>query len=133
MRTTFTQLVGCEVPVQQAPIGFAAALPALPIAVARAGGHGMLAGVRMPVGDLALRLREINAAVRSYGVNLILPLADEETLETAAALAPLVELYLGGPTAALVSRLHSNGALVSWQIVSAHEARAAVDAGSTWS
>ena len=83
----------------------------------------------MPVGDLAVRLREINAGVRSYGVNLILPLADEETLETAGALAPLVEVYLGEPTAALVSRLHSNGALVSWQVVSAHEARAAVDAG----
>ena len=48
MSTSFTRLVGCEVPIQQAPIGFAAALPELPLAVAAAGGHGMLAGVRMP-------------------------------------------------------------------------------------
>lgn len=129
MATAFTRLVGCELPIQQAPIGFAAALPELPIAVAEAGGHGMLAGVRMPPADLAERLQIISARTRAFGVNLIEPLLDEGTLETAAEHAPLVELYLGQPTATVVERASAGGALVSWQVISAKEARAAEAAG----
>ena len=89
----------------------------------------MLAGVRMPASDLAERLRTIGASTRSFGVNLIEPLLDDSALESAAAHAPLVELYLGEPTPALVARAAAGGALVSWQIISAEEARAAEAAG----
>jgi nitronate monooxygenase len=129
MTTAFTRLVGCELPIQQAPIGFPAALPRLPIAVAEAGGHGMLAGVKMPPADLAERLRAIGARTRAFGVNLIEPFLEEGTLETAAEHAPLVELYLGEPSPSIVARASAGGALVSWQIVSAEEARAAEAAG----
>jgi nitronate monooxygenase len=129
MSTAFTRLVGCELPIQQAPIGFPAAVPELPLAVAAAGGHGMLAGVRMPAPDLAERLQMMRARTQAFGVNLIEPLADQETLETAAAHAPLVELYLGEPTPALVQAASAGGALVSWQVISAEEARAAEAAG----
>jgi nitronate monooxygenase len=97
MATAFTELVGCEVPIQQAPVGYAAAQPELPVAVAEAGGHGMLAGVRMATPDLAERLQAIGARTRAFGVNLIEPLLEHDTLETAAEHAPLVELYLGEP------------------------------------
>jgi nitronate monooxygenase len=129
MSTAFTRLVGCELPIQQAPIGFAAAVPQLPLAVAAAGGHGMLAGVRMPAGDLAERLQFVRARTRAFGVNLIEPLVDDETLEVAAVHAPLVELYLGAPAPAIVQRASAGGALVSWQVISAEEARAAEAAG----
>jgi nitronate monooxygenase len=129
MSTAFTRLVGCALPIQQAPIGFAAALPELPIAVAAAGGHGMLAGVRMPAADLADRLQAIRARTSAFGVNLIEPLLEEDALETAAEHAPVVELYLGWPTAATVERGSAGGALVSWQVISAEEARAAEAAG----
>jgi nitronate monooxygenase len=129
MSTAFTRLVGCELPIQQAPIGFAAAVPELPLAVAAAGGHGMLAGVRMPAADLADRLQFMRARTRAFGVNLIEPLVDDETLEIAAAHAPVVELYLGAPTPALVQRASAGGALVSWQVISGEEARAAEAAG----
>jgi nitronate monooxygenase len=129
MSTAFTRLVGCALPIQQAPIGFAAALPELPIAVAAAGGHGMLAGVRMPAADLADRLQAIRARTRAFGVNLIEPLLEEGVLETAAEHAPVVELYLGRPTAATVERASAGGALVSWQVISGEEARAAEAAG----
>ena len=104
MSTSFTRLVGCEVPIQQAPIGFAAALPELPLAVAAAGGHGMLAGVRMPASDLAERLRSHPRAARARSGSTSSSRCWTTALETAAAHAPLVELYLGEPTPALVAR-----------------------------
>jgi nitronate monooxygenase len=129
MSTAFTRLVGCELPIQQAPIGFAAGLPDLPLAVAAAGAHGMLAGVRMPTADLAERLQFLRARTRAFGVNLIEPLLEEDTLDIAAEYAPVVELYLGAPTPATVERASAAGALVSWQVISAEEARAAEAAG----
>ncbi len=127
--TAFTRLVGCELPIQQAPVGYAAALPDLPLAVAGAGAHGVLAGVRMPTADLAERLQVLRAGTRAFGVNFIEPLVEQETLEIAAELAPVVELYLGAPTAATVERASAAGALVSWQVISGEEARAAAAAG----
>lgn len=129
MSTAFTRLVGCELPIQQAPIGYASAFPELPVAVAKAGGHGMLAGVRMPPADLAERIQVISAETRAFGVNLLEPLLEEGALETAAEQAPVVELYLGRPTPAIVERASAGGALVSWQVISAEEARAAEAAG----
>jgi NAD(P)H-dependent flavin oxidoreductase YrpB (nitropropane dioxygenase family) len=128
--TVFTELVGCDLPIQQAPIGFAAARPDLPAAVAAAGGHGMLAAVTMRASVLRDRLSALNATTRAYGVNFIVPLLTDDVLETAAEHAPLVELYMGpADDAALVERARSGGALVSRQVVSADEARAAEAAG----
>jgi len=118
MATAFTELAGCELPIQQAPVGYPAAQPELPIVVAAAGGHGMLAGVRMPADDLAERLRRIAR-------HRIEPLADDAAIEAAAANAPLVGLYLGDPTATAIERARSGGALVSWQVISGEEARSA--------
>jgi nitronate monooxygenase len=129
MSTAFTQLVGCELPIQQAPVGFPAALPDLPLAVAAAGGHGMLAGVRMPAADLAQRLQAMRARTSAFGVNLIEPVMEDDALAVAAEHAPVVELYLGAPTEDLVERASAGGALVSWQVISAEEARAAEAAG----
>ncbi|WP_436704869.1 nitronate monooxygenase [Geodermatophilus sp. CPCC 205761] len=44
--TRFTELTGCSVPVQQAPMG-AVSPPALAAAVAEAGGVGTLSSLRM--------------------------------------------------------------------------------------
>lgn len=129
MQTAFTRLVGCEIPVQQAPIGFAAAEPELPAAVAAAGGHGMLAAVRMPATVLSDRLDALNAATRAYGVNFIQPMLETDVLDVAAAKAPLIELYFGDADPELIARARAQGALVARQVVSAREAKAAVDAG----
>lgn len=127
--TTFTRLVDCELPIQQAPVGFPAADPRLPAAVAAAGGHGMLAGVRMAPGELSSALDALNAQTRAYGVNLIQAVMDPEAFEVAAEKAPLVELYIGEPDPALVERVHSGGALACRQVISADEARAAQEEG----
>ena len=126
----FTRLVGCELPIQQAPIGFAAARPQLAAAVAAAGGHGMLAAVAMPGDELHDRLVTLNAATRAYGVKFIVPLLTADALEIAAHDAPLIELYMGpADDGALVERARRGGALVCRQIVSAEEARAAEATG----
>lgn len=127
--TRFTELVGCALPIQQAPIGFPAGTPDLPAAVAAAGGHGMLAAVRMPAAVLETRLRALRAQTAAFGVNFIQPLLTDDLVDVACDHAPLVELYLGPPDPRLVDRLHDAGVLVSRQVISAGEARAAEDEG----
>jgi nitronate monooxygenase len=127
--TEFTRLVGCALPIQQAPIGYPAADPALAAAVAAAGGHGMLAAVRMAAGELSEALDALNSQTRAYGVNLIQAILDPDTFEVAAEKAPLVELYIGEPDPSLIERIHSGGGLACRQVISAEEARAAQDEG----
>lgn len=127
--TTFTQLVGCAVPIQQGPIGFASAEPALPAAVAAAGGHGMLAAIGMPAAALADRLDGLNAQTRCYGVNFIQPLAAADAVDVAAERAPLVEFFAGPVDPDLVARARRHGALTCYQVISAEDARAAEAAG----
>lgn len=127
--TDFTRLVGCTLPIQQAPVGFPAADPALAAGVAAAGGHGMLAAVRMAATELSAALDVLNAETRAYGVNLIQAILDPDAFEVAAEKAPLVEFYLGEPDTALIERVHSGGALACRQVISADEARAAREEG----
>ena len=83
--TRFTELVGCSVPVQQAPNGDLARTPALPIAVARAGGHGMLAALTTPLPELESALDEL--AAEAGGRYLVAKLNVDENPRTAAQFA----------------------------------------------
>ncbi len=127
--TRFTRLVGCDLPIQQAPIGLPAATPELAAAVAAAGGHGMLAAVTVAPDALSAGLDMINARTSAYGVNFIQPLLDPEAFEVAVAKAPLVELYMGPAHPHLVDTAHRSNALMSRQVVSVDEARSAQDEG----
>ncbi len=128
--TTFTQLVGCSAPVQQAPNGELASEPALAIAVARAGGHGMLAALTTPLGELEASLGELaGAAGTAWGVNVVVPMTPRESVELAAERAPLLDFHQGDPDPALVELAHAGGALASWQVGTAREAREAQEAG----
>ena len=46
--TRFTDLVGCELPIQGAPMGGVASAPELAAAVTGAGAHGMVAAEILP-------------------------------------------------------------------------------------
>jgi nitronate monooxygenase len=128
--TAFTELTGCSVPIQQAPIGDLAGTPALPIAVAHAGGHGMLAAVASSPAELDQALADLDAhAARAWGVNVVLPLTPRESIELVAARAPLVDFHQGDPDSSLVELVHRGGGLASWQVGTAAEAEAAEDAG----
>ena len=130
MATRFTELVGCSVPIQQAPIGDLARAPALPVAVARAGAHGMLAAVSTPADELEPVLAELSADTGgAWGVNVVVLLTPRESIELAAERAPLVDFHQGDPDAALVELVHRGCGLASWQVGTAAEARAAEAAG----
>ena len=124
--TRFTETFGCRHPLQQAGIG-GVATPDLAIAVARAGGLGMLTGT---VGHEALAAQlDGLPADGSIGVNFLVPFLDRTALDDASNRSPYVELFWGAPDADVIETVHAGGARAGWQVGSADEARAARDTG----
>ncbi|HET9690133.1 MAG TPA: nitronate monooxygenase [Acidimicrobiales bacterium] len=129
MRTAFTDLVGCRVPIQQAGMGGTATVE-LAAAVADAGALGMvgmpMAGPGAVVAALERLSRQTSGA---FGVNFLMPFLDRESVAAAASRARVVEFFYGDPDPSLVALAHDGGALASWQVGSVDEAQAARDAG----
>ncbi len=126
LHTTFTDLVGCAVPIQLAPMG-GICTPELIAAVTAAGGMGGFAALFFPPDQLEEMLTEIPA--RPLVVNFLVPVMNEASVEVAAAHATVVDFYHGEPDSRLVEIVHQAAALAGWQVGSVDEARAAVDAG----
>jgi NAD(P)H-dependent flavin oxidoreductase YrpB (nitropropane dioxygenase family) len=131
LRTAFTDLVGCRVPIQLAAMGGGVTTPELAIAVCRAGGLGMLqASGPTPLAD---RLAAMEAAgARPVGVNFVVhreSRVDPAQVEEVASRVRVVEFFYGDPDPAWVERAHGAGALASWQVGSVAEAVRAADAG----
>jgi NAD(P)H-dependent flavin oxidoreductase YrpB (nitropropane dioxygenase family) len=130
LTTPFTELLGCRVPLQQAPMG-GVTTPELVAAVAGAGAVGMVPAQMLPAAALEALLDDLAARTSGVvGVTFLLPFgADPACVEVAAAKARLVDFYYGDPDPGLVARVHDGGALASWQAGSVAEAVAAADAG----
>ncbi len=136
LRTRFTDLTGCKVPIQQAAIG-GLARPQLATAVSEAGGLGMVyAGSFDPnqMTEVFEDMRRRTSGV--FGANFLIPEAfvsdlDEirEQVETASKLVKVVEFFYRQPDPSLVDLVHKGGALASWQVGSNEEAVAAAEAG----
>jgi nitronate monooxygenase len=124
-----TGLLQCDVPIQLAPMGSVSATPALPLAVALAGGHAVYPALALPAVALEPVVDALARQTRAFGVNFIVPLMDRASLELAAEHAPYVDFFLAEPDPALVGLVRDGGALCGWQIESAEEARAAEAAG----
>jgi len=106
------------------------AMPPLVLAVAEAGGLGMLGGVMLPPPVLAGMLDDLAARTRgTFGVSFLMPFLDRDAVPIAAARARVVEFFYGEPEAALVDAVHAGGALACWQVGSLAEAVAAARAG----
>src|SRR5262249_46638096 len=76
LTTRFTELVGCCVPLQQAGMGTSD--PELAVAVARAGGLGMVSGVLLPPARLAETLDAISIPTGgSIGANFLIPFLED--------------------------------------------------------
>jgi NAD(P)H-dependent flavin oxidoreductase YrpB (nitropropane dioxygenase family) len=125
MHTSFTRLVGCQVPLQQAGMP-QVATPELAAAVANAGALGMVVPCENTVAMLD-RVAALTAGV--FGINFLVPFLDLAAMEAAATRAGVVEFFYAAPDAALVTRVHQGGALAAWQVGSADEGCAAVEAG----
>ncbi|MHB8664143.1 MAG: NAD(P)H-dependent flavin oxidoreductase [Acidimicrobiales bacterium] len=127
--TAFTRLVGCAIPLQQAGMGGTAG-PDLVVAVADAGALGMLGMPMAPPAAISEALRVIGTRTQgAFGINFLMPFVDRDSVAAAADSARVVEFFYGDPDRSLVTLAHDGGALVSWQVGSVDEARAAADAG----
>ena len=129
MRTRFTELVGCSVPIQQAPMGTISS-PGLAVAVADAGGVGTVTALGLPPEVLVRRLEEMGR--RTSGVlsaNVVTPDIGEQVVVDVAERVRLVDFFWFDPSPRFVDLVHRSGALAGWQVGSVAEARAAEDAG----
>jgi nitronate monooxygenase len=125
LSTAFTELVGCQVPIQLAGMP-QVSVPRLAAAVADAGGLGMIT----PTDHTVEVLEQLaNQTSGTFGINFLIPFLDLEAVEAASSRARVIDFHFGKPDAGLVARVHRGGALAGWQVGSADEARAAVDAG----
>lgn len=129
METAFTRLVGCEVPLQVAPMG-AISAPELVSVTSKAGALGM-------IGTAAMSIEQVTAlldAVESFGcgvlgANMLMPFEDRALVEAVAGRVRYFDFYHGDPDAGLVELVHGSGAVAGWQVGSLDEAKAAIDAG----
>jgi NAD(P)H-dependent flavin oxidoreductase YrpB (nitropropane dioxygenase family) len=133
LKTRFTDLVGCTVPIQQAGLG-SFANPRLAAAVTNAGGLGMVSLAGLPADVVERVLDELGTQVTGpVGVNFLTPFVDpeedREAIAAAASRARVIDFFYGDPDAALVEVVHTNGALACWQVGSLAEAKAAEAAG----
>ena len=129
LQTSFTELVGCDVPIQLAPMG-GVPTPALIAAVNDAGGMGAFGAGPMSTAALAPTLEQIRAQTDGpLVVNLLMPYLDVDAIAVAAEKATVVDFYHGAPDSGLVDLVHKHGALAGWQVGSLDDAQAAEAAG----
>ena len=127
LATAFTELVGCQVPIQLAGMA-GASTPELAAAVSNAGGLGMLTASAEDVqADVDAALAA--TAGKPVGLNFLMPFFDRGMLEAVVPRVRLVEWFWGQPDPVLVGIAHDAGALAAWQVGSRDEAVAAADAG----
>ncbi len=140
LETRFTELVGCQVPIQLAGMGQLATVR-LAVAVSDAGGLGMIGWGGAPPEATARWLEEARTMTAGpVGMNFIVAgWADEKTgtlepeavaaVKEAASRAKVVEFFYADPDPSLVEMAHAGGALACWQVGSVEEAVAAERAG----
>jgi len=128
--TPFTELVGCELPIQLAGMGMVAGVD-LAAAVTNAGGLGTFALHGLTPEQLEATLTDLRARTNGpFGVNFLMPFVNPDCVDVAARLARVVEFFYGDPDASLIERVKAHGTLALWQVGSAPEASKAVDAGA---
>lgn len=128
--TSYCSLVGCSLPLQQSPMGSVSSVD-LAVAVADAGAVGTVTALGLSPASLARLLDD--ATARTTGVvaaNFLTAAVDRAAVEVAAQRLRLVDFFWSDPDPVLVELVHGHGALVSWQVGSVEEARAAVGAGA---
>src|SRR5260370_38051625 len=84
LATRYTELVGCRVPIQQAPMG-AVSTPELAVAVADAGGVGSITAQWLPADELDALLADMAAQTAGgLAANFLTGDIDREAVATGA-------------------------------------------------
>ena len=129
LRTTFTELVGVEAPIQMSGMGSVGG-PELAAAVSQAGGLGTNTVAGLTPNEVEARVDLIRTQTKKpFALNFLIPVVDTEAVKAAARACRVVDFFWGRPDAELVRIAHAGGALVSWQTGSLEEAVAAEAAG----
>jgi len=130
IRTRLTELVGCALPIQQAPMGTVSS-PQLAVAVAGAGGIGSVNTLAMSRDVLRRCLDEMREQTDGVlAVSFLTNDIDLDAVADGAARARVIDFFWSDPRSDLVDIAHRGGALVNWQVGSRQEALAAVRAGA---
>lgn len=130
LHTSFTEMVGCEVPLQLSPMPLVGT-PELIGAVNAAGGMGALGIGPLPPEATTAVLDQVHAHTqRPFSVNILLPFLDLENVEIAAQNATVVDFYHGPVDAKLIDIVHRHDTLAGWQVGSLAQALSAVEAGA---
>ncbi|MFC6882256.1 MULTISPECIES: NAD(P)H-dependent flavin oxidoreductase [Actinomadura] len=129
--TGVTRLLGVDLPIVQAGMSWASSGSALPLAVSRAGGLGVIAAGPMRLPDLERAIDEVEAGTdRPYAVNL--PLNRKGAAEVMDALCarrvPVLIASQGGPRRYL-RRFQDLGTVCLHVVAGEEHAAKAVDAG----
>jgi NAD(P)H-dependent flavin oxidoreductase YrpB (nitropropane dioxygenase family) len=132
MRTSFTDLIGCRLPIQQA--GFDSLNIDLAAAVSAAGGLGMIGAPLVTADALAAGFDQVREKTDApVAVNFASPFfeldRDLAALDVAIERGVMVEFFYGDPDGELIRRIHDGGSLASWQVGSRAEALEAVQLG----
>jgi NAD(P)H-dependent flavin oxidoreductase YrpB (nitropropane dioxygenase family) len=127
IETPFTSMLGIEAPIVQAPV---APSPELVAAVSNAGGLGLLPVSWLDPAGVRAVIRATRALTdRPFGVNLVLDRRRDEQLEAALEEAVPVVTFFWGDPGDYVDRVHEAGALATFTVASAEEARRAASGG----
>lgn len=100
-------------------------------AVAEAGGLGTFTALGLSAAQISERLDALaKATTGAFGANFLTGEVDREAVVVAGEKARVVDFFWNDPDASLVELAHRGGAVVSWQVGSVAEAKAAADAGA---
>src|SRR3954449_5075251 len=123
-------VLGCDVPLMQAPLGRGAAAR-LAIAVSQAGGLGTLGASWTEPAALREQIRSIGRTTdRPFCVNLVLDFEQDERLEVAVEERVPWVSFSFGMRPQFIARAHAGGMHAMVQVASAEAASAAADAGA---
>src|SRR5258708_21355006 len=115
LATRFTELAGCAVPIQQAPMG-SVSTPALAVAVADAGGVGSITAQWLAAAEGGATLAGMAAqAGGGLAANFLTGDIDPEAVAAAAARVRIVDFFWADPDPAPVEVAHRAGALACRQ------------------
>jgi NAD(P)H-dependent flavin oxidoreductase YrpB (nitropropane dioxygenase family) len=129
LKTPFTEITGCKVPIQLAGMP-GITTNELAAAVSNSGGLGMISGTHMSPEFLLNVINNLKRITSDpFGVNFLMPFLDRDSVEVAASKTRIVEFFYGDPDPSLIEIVHNGGALACWQIGSKKEAILAENAG----